>query len=148
MFLFPILWNYPIPVTAFWPCCLLLVFYTIVISALLIFILKSMVKILRKLSPKMDLQGIHQEAFFARSQCYLLSFSWGSFFIQHVSFLILIFFCLTRSFPRRHSIQYFIKVRINEIWLISFIRKYPIRKSYCTSLVPICVTFYSVFCSS
>lgn len=122
-------------VSAFWPCCLLPVFYNIVICALLIFILKSLVKILRKLSPKMDLQGFLKKPFSALSRCYPGPFSWGSFSVHHiVSFLILIFFSLTGSFPGRHSIKCFSKVRIDEIYWISVLRKYPIKKSYCTSL--------------
>lgn len=124
-------------------------FYNIVISALLIFILKSLVKILRKLSPKMDLQGFLKKSFFAVSQLYPLPLSQGSFFIQDiVSFLILIFFSLTGSFPMRHSIKCFSKVRTDEIYWISFLRKYPIKKSYCTSLVrpTFANLWYILFC--
>lgn len=137
MLLSPILWNYPILVTAYWPCCLLPVFYHSVIGALLIFILKSSVKILRKLSPKMDLQGIPQETFLCSFSTLPIAFLLRQLlYPTHiVSFLILIFFSLTGSFPMRRSIKCFIKLRIDEIYWISFIRKYPIKKSYCTSLV-------------
>lgn len=50
-------------VTAFWPCSLLPVFYNIVTCTFLKFILKSLVEILKKLTPTVDPQGTPQETF-------------------------------------------------------------------------------------
>lgn len=107
-----------------WLYCLLPVVYNIVITVLLIFILSHWQKYWGTSALRWIFKEFLNKPFFALSQCYLLPSSWGSFFMPHiVSFLIFISFSLTGSFPMRHSIKYLIKVRIDEIYWMPFIRK-------------------------
>lgn len=96
-----------------------------IVIVFLIFILKSLVKILRKI--RWIFKESRKNPFYALSHQCLFPFTWGIFFIPYTGFfLILILFSLTGGFPMRHSIKCFNKVRIDEIYWIPFIQKYPI----------------------
>lgn len=59
-FVFP---SHSLVLLLFWPCSLFPVFYNIVTWTFLKFILKSLVQILKKLTPTVDPQGTPQETF-------------------------------------------------------------------------------------